>query len=135
MFYWQRYCDVEITTSNLHYLQTHKTSNSQHCANFASTLDSVFTIRNIMDVVRATLIRRCIRSVKFTMNSGCWYYDVVPVLCHLCEEREMLSNHGHMVTFKLVWYAGSILRHQSQNIASFSYCSSSQSCFWKVQRH
>ena len=85
MLYLQRCCNVGITESSSQRLRNvgTTTSNLKCCANFASTLDSKFTLQYIMDVAMTTSIKCGNRDVKFTMSSRRRYYDVALALCRL----------------------------------------------------
>ena len=84
---WQCCFNVEIVTSILQRFRNvaTTTSNSQHCTNVVSTLDSQFISQHIINVVMATLIQRWNRNVKFTTSSRRRYYVVAHMLRQLCE--------------------------------------------------
>ena len=100
MLYWQRCCNVKITTSNswyLHNVDTTNSSNSQCCT---KTLYSKLTSQHV-DVVMATTIQRRNRIVKFTTSFRRHYHKVAPKLRQLCKEpiKCGLFIQGHMVIF------------------------------------
>ena len=84
---WQCCFNVEIVTSILQRFRNvaTTTSNSQHCTNVVSTLDSQFISQHIINVVMAMLIQRWNRNVKFTTSSRRRYYVVAHMLRQLCE--------------------------------------------------
>ena len=92
MLYWQRWCNVEIATSNLkclHNLNT-TTSNSQRCTtNVTSKLDSKFTSQHIMDVPMAMSIQLCNHNIKFVTSSRSRYYAVELMLRQLSKEYKI----------------------------------------------
>ena len=67
---------------------------------------SKFISQYIIDVVMATSIQRCNCNIKFTTSSRRRYFDVVPAMRQLCEEKKRWAIHYHMVTFPQVFLKG-----------------------------
>lgn len=111
------------------------TSNSERYIIVVSTLNSKFTSQHIIDVVMTTSIQRCNRNVKFTTSPQ------LLTLRQLYKKFKMWTIDGYTETFPqlflkvvlklnndmiFVWYAESILWHQTQSINFLSYSKNSQ---------